>query len=417
MGLEMKLKLSLLAAMMAAALTGCGGSSGGSSSDDNGSAGGSDTSNACTELSSDTFTCDQMLNDIVEYAIRPSTAALSAASQELHDTTDTYCAALGEENEAATLISAKAAWSTAMIEVQQLNAMEIGPLANSDTGLTAIYAWPIVSSCLVDIQVMAGELGPNNRAGLFAMEYLLFGPAGETSCTGTSDVVDWAATKTTDEIQLARCDYAKLVTGDLINKTSALATAMDEYDLASANNNDQVSAGFVSDALFYNDKQTKDVKIKGLLPQADTEAFDASAAESQFARTSKEHIYYNLQGARKLFTANSNVGLDDYLVASGQQSIADDMLATLDATIDNLDALSSNTDATNDTLFDIVSAGENVQTCLNLGASGIYDNASSDIDTFCALQYSIKQFTDILKGDYTLLTSFTVPASAGGDAD
>ncbi len=404
----MKLKLSLLTAVVAT-LVGCGGSGGGSSS--------SSTADACSELNSDTFNCDQMLNDIVEHAIRPSTTALSAASQTIHDTTDAYCAALGEANEATTLTSAKEAWSTAMVEVQQLEAMEFGPLANSETGLTAIYAWPIVGSCLVDIQVMAGELGPNNRAGLFAMEYLLFGPAGETSCADGSEVENWAADLTAEEIQVERCNYAKLVADDLITKTAALATAMDEYDLASASDNDQVSAGLVSDALFYVDKQTKDVKIIGLLPQADGESFNASAVESQFARISKEHINYNLQGARKLFTADSNVGLDDYLIASGQQSIADNMLASLDAAIANVEALATNADVVNETLFDIVSAGESDETCLNLSANGGYDDASSDIDTFCVLQYSTKQFTDILKGDYALLTSFTVPASAGGDAD
>ncbi len=395
----MKFKLSLLTAAVAA-LVGCGGSGGSSSS----------TADACSELNSNTFNCNQMLSDIVEHAIRPSTTALSEASQTLHDTTDTYCAALGQDTETTALTSAKNAWSTAMVEVQQLNAMEIGPLANSETGLEAVYAWPIVSSCLVDIQVKAAELGPDNRAGLFAMEYLLFGPVGETSCAADSDVATWAEDLTVDEIQLARCDYAKLVADDLIIKTAALATAMNEYDLASANESDQVSAGLVSDALFYIDKQTKDVKIKGLLPQADDETFDASAAESQFAQMSKEHIIYNLQGARKLFTADANVGLDDYLIASGQQSIVDDMLATMDAAITNVEAIE-------DTVFAAVNGADSQATCTNLGASGTYDGASSDIDTFCALQYSIKQFTDVLKGDYTLLTSFTVPASAGGDAD
>jgi len=405
----MKFKLGLLGVVVTA-LAGCGGSGGGSSAV---------TGDACNELNNDTFNCSQMLSDIVEFGVRPSTTALSDSAQTLHDTTDAYCAALGGNTEAATLTSAKNAWGSAMVEVQQLNAMEFGPLANSETGLEAIYAWPTVSSCLVDLQVMSAALGPDNRGGLYAMEYLLFGPAGEVSCTNdeSSDVLEWAANKSASEIQAARCDYAQLVADDLITKTSALATAMNEYDLAAANDSLQQSAGLVSDALFYIDKQTKDVKVKALLPQADNDSFHADAVESQFARLSKEHIKYNLVGARKVFTADSHMGLDDYLAAADKQSIADDMLSTLDAAIVNLDSISNNADVTNESLFDIVTAGGDVSTCMNLGASGVYDDASSDIDTLCALQYSVKQFTDILKGDYTLMTSFTVPATADGDAD
>ena len=410
MGWCVKLKLGLLSAVVVT-LSACGGSGGGSTS--------SNTTDACSKLDNDTFNCSQMLTDIVEHAVRPSTTALSAASVILHDNTDTYCAAIGEANEDASLTSAKNAWSAAMVEVQQLRAMQFGPLADSETGLDAIYAWPTVSSCLVDSQVKDGEVGLANRAGLYAMEYLLFGPVDAVSCeNGELPSVDaWAEGKSSDQIQIARCDYAKLVADDLVLKTSALATTMNNYDLASLNENLQTSAGLVSDALFYIDKQTKDVKIKKLLPQAGDETFNPEEVESQFAHVTQQHIKSNLQGMRKVFTADSNMGLDDYLAAASQQEIADDMLAAIDATIDNINALSNNTDASNDSLFDIVSAGGVAGTCVNLGASGTYDNASSDIDTLCALQFTIKQVTDLLKGEYTQLTSFAVPATAGGDAD
>jgi len=165
--------------------------------------------------------------------------------------------------------------------------------------------------------------------------------------------------------------------------------------------------------LFYADKKTKDLKIKALLPQAGSDSFNANKIESEFAHISKEHIIENLKGLKAIFTANGNMGLDDYLIAAGQSSVANDMLATLNAAIANAEAI-------DDSIFDAVTAGSNQQSCITLAASGLYDadeTNSSDIDTLCALQYTLKQFTDILKGDFVLTTSFTVPASADGDND
>ena len=383
-------------------LLGCGGSSGGPS--------GGSVSDACTELENDTFNCTQMLTDMVEHAVRPVVSNFATNAQALHDTTDAYCAA--QEDDKLTL--AKTAWQTTMVDVEQLSVMQFGPLdSDGETGLASFYAYgATVSSCLVDLQVVAGEVSTDNRSGLFALEYLLFGTIGTVSCSKdqSESVVEWAESKTEAEIQTARCDYAKLVADDLVTKSTNLKTAWDSYSLVGAKDTLQVAASLVTDAMFYADKNTKDEKIKALLPQAEADNFNADKVESEFAHQSKEHIIENLIGLRTMFTANGHMGLDDYLNAAGQSAVAADMLTTLGAAITNAESI-------DDSIFDALETASNKQTCIVLAASGAYDANSSDIDTLCALQWNLKLFTDILKGDFILLTEFNTPKGSGGEND
>lgn len=408
MGFTMNMRLGFGIALTAM-LVGCGGSSGG--------AGAGSTTDACAELDNSSFNCADMVSDLVEFAVLPLTDDFKSQTQALHDATDTYCAPLiadGTDTD-ANLAAAQTAWVTAAGTVQQLAVMQFGPLGNADTGFASIYAWPTVSACNVDLQVVSGALGSDNRAGMFAMEYLLFSDKGSKSCTTeqSTTVTQWFDNNPNEiDRQKDRCEYAQLVADDLVTKASAIESEWNDYDLSTAGSTLQAAAGKVTDALFYIDKQTKDAKIKEALPQASDESFTASALESQFANDSKEAIIANLQAAKRILTANeAGTGLDDYLIAAGQQTIATNMISTLDAAIANAQAID------NGSVYDAVNAATNAQTCVNLAGSGSYDANSSDIDTFCALQYNIKQFTDILKGDFVLTTSFSVPASADGDAD
>ena len=406
MGFSMNMRLGFGIALTAM-LVGCGGSSGG--------AGTGSTTDACVELDSSSFSCADMLNDLVEFGARPLTDDFKTQSQALHDATDAYCAPLIADgtDTASNLTAAQTAWVAAADTVQQLAVMQFGPFVNDDTSFASIYAWPTVSACNVDLQVVSGALGSDNRAGMFAMEYLLFSDKGSKSCTTeqSTTVAQWFTDNDAAARQVDRCEYAQLVADDLVTKASTMESIWNEYDLSDASSTLQAAAGKVTDALFYIDKQTKDAKIKAALPQASDESFTASALESQFANDSKEAIIANLQAAKRLLTANdAGTGLDDYLIAAGQQTIATNMIATLDVAIVNAQAIEGS-------LFDAVNTATDKAACVNLAGSGSYDANSSDIDALCALQYNIKQFTDILKGDFVLTTSFSVPASADGDAD
>lgn len=406
----MNIRLGFSAALIAL-LAGCGGSSGG--------AGGSATTDACKELDNDTFSCADMVNDLVEFGVRPLTDDFATQAQALHDATNTYCAPLiadGTDTD-ANLTAAQNAWVAAAETVQQLAVMQFGPLGNDDTGFPSIYAWPTVSACNVDLQVVSGSLASDNRAGMFAMEYLLFSDKGSKSCTTeqSTTVNEWFNDNNEAARQVDRCEYAQLVADDLVEKATAMETAWNSYDLSTAGSTLQAAAGKVTDALFYIDKQTKDAKVKATLPQATDESFDATALESQFANASKEAIIANLQGAKRILIANdaaANTGFDDYFATIGREDIVDDMVTALDQAIANAQAIDG-------TIFAALSSAtdENVQSCINYANEGQYSDGLSDLMTFCALQYNIKTFTDLLKFKFTEGTGFSVPASADGDAD
>ena len=401
-----------LVSTMASLLSACGGSSGGP--------GGTTTTDACKELNSNTFSCEDMVNDVVEFGVRPLVTDFKTQVQTLHDATDTYCAPLIASNTDSDndLAAAQTAWTSAAATIQQLSVMQFGPLASDDTGLTSIYAWPTVSACNVDVQMVRGTLGSDNRAGMFAMEYLLFSDKGSKACTTVNGVPqsttvdDWFSANTSATArQVDRCEYAQLVADDLVNKATAMESEWNSYDLSTAGSTLQAAIGTVADALFYVDKQTKDAKIKAALPQATDGVFDATKLESQFALQSKEAIINNLVGAKRILIANddANTGFNDYFAALGREDIVTELVTALDAAIANAQAINGSLNAA-------VSGATNVEDCINAANSATYD-ANSPIDALCSLQHNIKTVTDLLKGKFVSGTAFTVPASSDGDAD
>lgn len=403
----------LLVAVLSALLTACGGSSG------------SSTADACADLATETFSCENMLEDIVNDGVLPLIQNLETALINLDDKVVAYC---GEISNAAKLSDAESAWTAAMVSMQQLLPMNFGPNSDAGNGLTTFYDWQTASPYNIDIAIAQRSRFPetvtlpvaSNEKDLVAIEYVLFDIAAiqeyDNPANENDNVKAWREGKTDDQIQQDRCDYAALVTTSLEEKAIALKASWQQLDLVSESNNKQSSANEIAKALFYIDKVTKDAKIKALLPQVDDPAtgFDVDKVESQFAKESSDAILNNLIGAKILLTLNdtddSKTGLDDYLKAAGQQDVADEMIAALDLAIANVQEI-------NGSIYDAVNGASDETECKTASGNGTYLEESSDIVTFCALQYQVKTFTDILKGDFTILTSFTIPANASGDND
>ncbi len=400
----MKIK-SIILLLASVALVGCGGSGSTSSATD-----------ACTELSSDTFSCDGMLNDLVADGVLPIVQDLETKLNDLDSAVATYC------SDDSKLPEAKAAWTAVMAPLQQLQVMNFGPNTSSDSGLLPLYDWQTAHPVNIDTAIAQNALAAesklsviDNEKDLVAVEYVLFDVAAvQIGASENPNTTAWRAGKTDEEIQQDRCDYANLVTSSLKAHGESLNEAWQQYDVLASSSTSQAAANKVAEALFYIDKITKDEKIKTVLPQADDNesAFDASVLESQFAKQSKEAILNNLIGARIILTlTDTKDGLDGYLIAAGQQDVAVDMVLTLAVAISNLNLMTGDA-------FDAVNNANDEAACKNYSSGSLsYTTANSDIELFCALQHNIKNFTDILKGDFTFLTSFTVPASASGDND
>lgn len=399
---------NILVLSSALLLTACGGSSSSSTSSQ---------ADACDDLASSTFNCSTMLNDLVEQGVRPLVSDLKTQLSQLNSATITYCADISNS---ANLTTAKDAWLTTMVTIEQLQAMEFGPSANTDTGLKSFYSWQEASPLNIDLEIAtntqssAGLSSINNRKELTAIEYILFSPGTITNtASANQDMQDWIAASSGNatQIQNDRCDYAKLVTANLASKATEFETSWNNYALASEAGTKQAAANIATDAMFFADKQIKDAKVKAALPQATAEVFDASKLESQFANVSKEHLINNLKGLKRIFTANENgQGIDDYLVAVNEADLATLMISQIDAAISNLEAIEG-------TLNAAVTAGTSFEACSALANNGSSETDLSPIDELCKFQFTIKQFTDELKEDFIIATKFTTPSSASGDND
>lgn len=392
-----------------------------------GSSGGSTEKDACNELSDAEFSCDALLSDIVDEGVAPAVQSFSAAVDTLHTRTTNYCADISD---GSNLGLAESAWTGVMAPLQQLQVMKFGPNSDANTGLLSFYDWESANPYNIDIAIAKSSLfsqvglsNSDNEKDLVAIEYILFSPGTVQTYADASkeneNVKNWRDGKTNQQIQQDRCAYALLVTADLKTRSQSLSSQWQQFDLASQSNSKQVAANQVAEALFYLDKITKDAKIKAVLPQVDdvTSDFKSEKLESQFATQSKEAILNNLLGVKTILTLNdsddSKTAINDYLNAAGQQVVADRMVAALDDAIANTNSIGADiytavNDATN----------ANEASCKSYSSGSLeYVDAASDIESFCALQHSVKEVTDELKGDFTFLTSFTVPASASGDND
>ncbi len=365
----------------------------------------------CSDLSSEIFSCEILLSDLKTVAT-DSVSTLQTQAALLPITIDDYCQAIDASEEADKLAAAKLQWQTTMQAMQVLELMQFGPIAEKRDEL---YVWPNNSLCRIDDQIatnfnVAMDQVALGYRSLTAVEYILFSEDVVSQCQTALSVPAWLSGTTLSERKTQRCTYAKNAALQVSTEATTLVSSLQSYVFNDEFTSLQKAANSISDALFYLDLKTKDSKIKGSLPQSSTAEFDDTKLESQFAHFSKENILANLQAARLMFTANNQVGFDDYLAALGQEQVALDMLMALDGAISNVMAIEG-------TLFNAVAAGASAQTCLNLASSGSYDGTSSNIDIFCALQGNIKTFTDLLKADFVLNLSFNTPGSASGDAD
>ena len=393
----MKLKAFLLV-LSSATLMACGGSGNSSTV----------ASDACAEL--DGFDCDAMLQSI-NSAATAKVGELKSALTLLSTDVDAYCA---NTSGASEITNAQVEFKNTMAVVQQLEVMQFGPIADLRDEL---YVWPSNSLCRIDDQVATNPLETidtidDNARSLTAVEYIIFNEDVADACQSVLSLPTWMAnTPNLADRKDARCTYAKNIVDDLEVKVTALEATLSSYDLSTAFSTLQQAANAVSDALFYVDTQTKDAKIKEPLivnaANSNDVEFNTAQLESQFANISKENIENNLIAAKAVIEA----GIDDYLIAKGQQTLVTNMLAALDGALANAAQIDGSLNVALTTPAITNSA------CVNLGSDGSYDAQSNDLEVFCALQWNIKTFTDLLKEDFVLALSFSTPATADGDND
>jgi predicted lipoprotein len=318
--------------------------------------------------------------------------------------------------------AARAAWADAIAVWQEVEVMQIGPLApTASPGGAAlrdpIYGWPLFGRCLIDqVTVSKQYEGPTftqtafpNERGLGTLEYLLVHDGADNGCSAASAInTNGSWTAIAPELVSRRLAYAKVLGADVAQKAGALVDAwaedkgkfLVEFRTAGKGStafpSEQAALNAASDAIFYLETMVKDQKLAtplGLTADcAGTPCPDR--LESPFAKRSKEHLRANLIGFRKLFEGcgdgYAGLGFDDLLVSVGAGSVAEEMKKDLDLAFAALDA------------YPYPSFAEGL-TKDPAAVRKVYD--------------AVKELTDVLKTEFLGVLDLKIPKGAAGDAD
>lgn len=373
------------------------------------------------------FNKQTLVANLVDHVYLPSVSEFSALASEQALATTAFCNELinSQTVDAELELAAQQSWKQAMSAWQSLEMMQIGPLADNENQLrNQIYSWPVDNQCAVDLDVSYFEVGniagtdyniktrTSNRRGMDALEHLLFTETLDHSCKSDSlGPQNWNQ-RPELERKVARCAFAIEVANDISDSALSLenqwlGTNNDGFGQALKSiSSSSTNAAFedidavinhLTDALFYLDTITKDAKIGapiGLITNSCGTATCLKDIESQISKHSLENIKANLNALLIIFQGTSpeqQIAFDDYLIAVGAESLAEQMRADIESAITSIDEF-----AEQDSFENAV------------------QNNPASIQT---LYQNTKKITDNLKSAFIVFLSLQLPSSSAGDAD
>jgi predicted lipoprotein len=317
--------------------------------------------------------------------------------------------------------AAQQAWRQAIDSWQELEMMQLGPAGSSLTVMggqdlrARIYSWPILNLCLVDQQtVQEGHDDPDALEatvgaplGLWAIEYLLFNEDPDNNCSPLHTINQdgiWDAMA--DMIPQRRLAYAAALSTLVRRRADELEAAWAPSGgnfIEELLNPDRSGAVYgtaqeglnaVSDAMFYLDKETKDMKVGEPIGITGCDAERCpESIESLWAAHSKENIVANLRGFQALFLGAApgadGLGYDDLLVDMGAADVAQDMAVAIEGAIAATEAIPGTLREAND----------------------------ANPDAVLAAHAALRAITDILKSDFLSVLDLEAPDRAAGDND
>ncbi|WP_028765698.1 imelysin family protein [Shewanella fidelis] len=364
-----------------------------------------------------------LIANLVDGVITPTFEQFVSVSNQQVSDISAYCTAATafeqdpSDNSELTQTSATAqqSWRNTMSVWQQVEMMQLGPLTFDDGALrNKIYSWPVVSRCGVDLDVVSFENNDINgtpydiasrtpaRKGLVALEYLLFNPSFEHSCTGNSTPAGWD-NRTDDDRRVARCEFAVEAAKDINNNAQQLliewsgengygATLKQAGEAGSSFATVHAAVNKLSDALFYIDSVTKDRKLAvplGKFANNCGTSVCPQDVESPLANHSIENISSNLEALSALFSGNEGLGFDDYLV---DENDADTATALRER---------------------IATALANSRSYQN----SLADTLVSDEEQVASTHDDVKAVTDKLKNEFINSLALELPQTSAGDND
>lgn len=371
-----------------------------------------------------------MLANYADNILLPQYTSASDAALELSSPAGelaTYCQQIGGEQEAAARSAAQQSWREMMTQWQGVELMQVGPLIDSGGALrNRIYSYGSsapLSSCAVDQSVvLAQEEGFDIRArsvnsrGLAALEYLLFND--ELSHTCPSQITQTQDWNERDEIQRKqwRCDYAAMVAQDIAEAAAQLLSQWQSddgnYRYRFVNPGDaQAQINQLSDAIFYIETETKDLKLgvsTGIHAECPQTACP-DAVESRYSESSLANIRENLLTFEQLLMGGEGLGFDDVITRAGFAEVVNAFRSDVSDAI----AIIDNSSQSLYQQVQMIVESEDSSACANSAAN---PDADAQIKA-CALHGVLKRITDRLRTDFVTIVNLDLPDRAQSDND
>jgi predicted lipoprotein len=358
----------------------------------------------------------EALQSFVDHFLIPTLTEFAAACDALVDA----CGADAEDPSPEKRASAQDAWRIVMDSWQRLEVVALGPAGAMGKVIGGmdlrdeIYSWPGGNPCRVDQETTekvyedaeAFKLEFVNVRGLDAIEQLVFVEGDGNDCAQNSNLNTsgaWAALSS-EEIRQQRADYAATLAGIVQGHAGELKAAWEDgfgVALATAGEGSEIFStahdglNSLTNALFYLDKVTKDMKLAepSGVSECEKEACPGSL-ESLFAHQSKEHVRANLEAFRDVLAgglvgAEGRFGILDLLQAVGAGDLSLKFESTLDAAI-----------------------------LAVAGLEGSFlETIESDVEALRDLHGAVKEVTDLLKTDLLSTFDLELPQRAASDND
>jgi len=363
----------------------------------------------------DTGRRGEVLAALGQSVVAPLIAELEAETTSLETALAEATAAAGGRD------GAQAAWQQTMATWQRLEVMQFGPLGASREVMggqdlrARIYSWPLLNRCQIDRQTVqdgyddpdALEAVSGGPIGLGAIEYLLFTDDPSNDCPPFDAInVDGTWDSMADMIPQRRLDYAAALATLVRRRSEELARAWaadggnfieemtDPSRSGAVYGTAQEGLNAVSDAMFYLEKETKDMKLATPLGISGCSTEQCpDRLESLWAFWSKEHVIANLRGFQSLYLGGApgddGLGFDDLLRDMGADDVADDMETALTAALDATEAVPGTF------------------------REALTENEPAMREAFMAVQV----VTDLLKSDFLSVLDLEAPDRAAGDND
>ncbi len=316
---------------------------------------------------------------------------------------------------------AQEAWRAAIDSWQSIEMMQAGPTASSLNVMggqdlrARIYTWSTLDTCDVDQTIVGDDYDdpdaldatPATPRGLDAIEYLLFNDDPGNTCTAIRPIEPEGAWEDLSaEIPGRRLAYAAALAtlvrrsaDDLVDAWAPdggnfIAELTDPRRGGAVYGSAQEGLNAISDAMFYLDREAKDMKLAepvGITGCEQTRCPDS--IESRWAFRSKEHVLANMRAFQALFlgaTPGTDApGFDDLLDDMGSSAVTADMTDAIDAALGAIEAIPGT----------------------------LSEALDSDPQSIEDAHAAVRTVTDILKSEFIGDLNLEAPDRAAGDND